>query len=285
MTSRPGAGGWLHRLTIFGVSALVLLIVSAGTFALVVRYTELFELLPSSVPPAALARFHTGTTLCLRYSTAPDARSLDEAVLALAGSGLETKEFFELFGDLRARAARLEAAHHSKVEVDEYLETMGERGDLLARVALVLKRDLLRQRLKFWTTFMTGTTRTIASLPEARRAALEAQWARDPSLFVYPGNFLLKDLLAAEVTSRRLDRVQLMLEARAHDGGELDLESVGIPRAARSDEWFGTFELERGRDAGLVLMSLGHDGKRGGLGLDADLVRVIRETKKAEAQK
>lgn len=278
MNSRPGAGSWLERLTRLSAPALMLLIVSATAFTLLARFTELWEPHPNSVPRAELAGFHTGSPPCLRYAEAPDAGSLDDAAEALAAAGFSDAEFHELRGDVDVRIGLLEAPHHSRLMVDEYLELMSRRGGLVIRVAQAIKGERYRDTLSFWVGGGSLLRRNLASLPAGRRAVLESQLARDPTLFAYPGISTLLELLAVKVTSRRLDRVQLELERRAEAGEALDLESLGISRTERSDDWYGTFELERS-DAGLILMSLGHDGKRGGTGLDSDLVRVIREPK------
>ncbi len=272
MTPEPGRGQ-LSRPTSLAGPVLLLLAVCAITFALVARYTELLDPHGSPAMLSSMERFHAGAPPCLRYPVAPAPASITTAVDALAEAGLERAELSPLVGDLYARAERRELPLHPKATEDEYLDALAEGRGLFGRVTLFLKRDRLRAVLRRMTV-TPPLTRTISSLPPAHRAAFEAQWARDPSLFVLPGLIAVLDQLSVATTSRRLDAVQALLEQR----GVLELEALGLPQALLQDDWGGSLVVDPAGVAGPTLISLGRDRVAGGTGQDEDLLRVLHVT-------
>ena len=263
--------GWLSSLA---VPALLVLVMSAATFVLVTRFTELLDPADSSLRLSEMNRFHTGPPPCLRYPADPTPGSAELAAEALAAAGVRRNDLSEIMGDVYARAEAREASAHQKSSTDEYLELMAERNGLLGRAALLIKRDLYREKLAHLGALRPPITRTIASLSVPARAEFEAQWARDPSLFVLPGLIRLLDQLAVTATLRRLDTVRAKLE----QSGESTLD--GLSADDRKDEWGTDLELEPASEDGLTLTSLGHDRFPGGTGMDADLQRIVHVARK-----
>lgn len=267
-------GGPLSRVSALAVPVLILLVLTVGTFVGVVRYTTVFDPAGGTLPSDAS---HHDPRPCLRYPTAPQPNSLETASLALLEAGLTSSDVSDLVGDLYARARAREASLHTGSEVEEHLVALGGEGGLFSRLVIAVKRDRLRERLTSILAVTPATRRTIASLPAKQREVVEAQWARDPAVFVLPGLLNLVRQLKYDATDARLDEVQAMLEAQISRGETPSLEAL---RDSHTDEqlqdgWGFALSLERTGDGEFTLASLGADQTVGGSGYDSDVERKL----------
>lgn len=267
-TPRSGLGALAPVLFL----ALVLLV---ATFVGLARYTSLLDRpfgVGDALPTAAM---HTGAGPCLRYPEAPTAHSTSEAARALIAAGLSPEDLTSRVGDLYARAEAEEAKRHPQTLVEEHLESMRASSSLPGRLVVFVKRDRLRTELARVLAMTVPPGPTLASLPEAGRAAFEAQWARDPKVFVLPGLLELSRALKVEATQVRLDTVLRALEAQVARGESPSLEALGLPAAELQDGWGNALALERAENGRLQLISFGADRELGGSGADADLAREL----------
>lgn len=243
-------------LAVLAGPLVILLALAAGSFTAVVRSTRWLE--PSRAVTIAPGSAHQALTPCLRYPAPPAPHLLNDAAEALADAGLT--ELIGLTGDIDARAASRESVLHAQNEVDEYLDAMAAQGSLVGRLVIAVKRDLLREELTRAFAGASPINRTIVGLPVEQRAAFEAQWEREPSVFIRPALGKLNDRLAIVVTGRRLDLVLAGLEKQIAAGEQPDLARLGMTSMQLQDEWLLPFKLEWINDRELRLMS--HDQQR-----------------------
>ncbi|MBL8911399.1 MAG: hypothetical protein JNM17_11960 [Archangium sp.] len=263
----------LTRLSPLVVPMLVVLVLSVGALFGVARYTQLLDPVPAGLPPTDA--LHHGPRPCLRYPTDPDRSSTREAARALAKAGVTSSLVTELLGDLYARRAAREATLHVRDEADEALDALVGSG-LRARLVMAAKRDLLREQLiRVLREDPQGTT-TIASLPREQREAIDAQWVRDPAVFVLPGVMDLLNQLKRQATEELLGRLVATFEKELAAGNEPVLGADGF------DAWGTELRLERAADE-LTITSLGADRAPGGGDVEADLTRTLKAPARAAA--
>lgn len=266
-------GSPLTRLAPIAAPVLMVLALAVGTLVGVVRYTPFLDPRSGAMPTD---EHHRDPKPCLRYPTAPPPAEIHAAAKALVAAGVTHATTTDLIGDFYARAATREAGLHALSPVDEHLEVMA-RGGTLSWLAVALKGERLRAQLATVLGPLPPVSSTIAALPPGQRAAIEAQWAKEPSVFVLPGLIDLVNELKRLVTEQRLDALLARLEAQRAAGQTPTLDGLEAEagREALEDAWFFAFTLERTAPDQLTLMSLGADRALGGTGLDADLTRTL----------
>lgn len=260
----------LSRLAALSGPILIILVFLAGGFVGMVRYTGVFDAaigVGGRLPVEA--SLHHGSSPCLRYPVAPRAGSVREAADHLAAAGLTGSQLSDLIGELYARAAVQETPLHALGEVDEYIETLSRGSTLFSRMVIALKGERLRAQLASLLTATPPMKTTVAALAPEPRAAVDAEWARDPSVFVLPGLLQLSRALRVSATERTLDAALVKLERQVANGEEVRLDPA-------EDDWGSPLTLERTSEDELTLISLGADRMAGGAGHDADLTRTLR---------
>jgi type II secretory pathway component PulC len=259
----------LSRVSALAAPVLILLVLGVGSFVGVVRYTSVLD--PRS-GAMATDEHHRDPKPCLRYAKDPGPAAIRLAAEELSKAGVTSLDVSDLVGDLYARAETREAALHPLAQEDEQLEAFG-RASLRDRLVIAVKRDLIRAELVKLLKRTPAVTTRIVDLPPEKRAAVEAEWARDPSVFILPGLIGLVRELKWVTSKRRLEVIFVELEDQLEAGKQPSLEALTTPE--RDDDWGHPFTLERTGEDEFTLASLGADGFAGGTGHDADLTRKL----------
>lgn len=269
------SGSPLTRLLPFAAPALIVFVLIMGALVGVARYTSLLDPRNDTL---ATDEHHRDPKPCLRYPTAPPSAEIRAAAQALLAAGVTPAMVADLIGDFYARAEAREAGLHALSPVDEQLEVTA-RGGLFNRLVIAVKRDRLREQLARILGPGPRVSATIATLPPPQRAAVEAQWAKNPSVFMLPALIPLLDQLKTLLTEARLDVLVTRLEAQRTAGLAADLEALRTELGAEAlqDAWSAEFTLERTGDV-ITLSSLGADRVVGGTGIDTDLTRTLTAT-------
>ncbi len=260
------------------VPVLFILVLTVGTFVGVVRYTDVLDPQVGKGGAIPTDAFHHDPKPCLRYPNAPLRSSIETTARALLRVDLTSTEVSDLVGDFYARANTREAGLHVDSAADEHLETFSRGSGLISRLVIALKRDRLLDQLNKLLATTPPMRRTIASLPEKQRDAVDAQWTRDPAVFVLPGLMELIKEMKFQLSDTRLEGLYSRLDDQISAGKAPDLELVRVshPDLQLQDAWGADFTLERTGDDEYTLASLGADRYAGGTGYDADLVRTLK---------
>lgn len=231
-----------------------------AALVLAVRYTPLLDPDIQIAPKLSelAAQFHTGGGQCLRYHEgAPNAAEVMGAATLLTRAGVTPDDLSGLVGELYGRAREEEKAHHPLAEEDEWIAAIAQGSSPLRRLAIDLKRDRLRALLVDMLAVDVPKRKLLTDLKPGQRKAIDALWARDPSLFLVSNLIPLLAKLKQLYTTAHLDALAAALADQLKTGAApATLEELGLDPQLLEDGWGQPIEYERA-EGKLVLTSAG----------------------------